>query len=64
MIDIEMTPVENSRAVLASILVSFKDVVPCELDLLFGQAIKDAEHDDSRHADSQGYSLEHTRLGM
>ena len=64
MIDIEMTAVENSGAVLAGILVPLKDIVPGELDLFFGQAVEDAEHDDSGHADSQGYGLEHTGLGM
>ena len=64
MVDVEMAAVENSGAVLAGILVSLEYIMPCELDFLFRQAVKEAEDDDPRNADSQGNSLEHPGLGI
>lgn len=62
MVDIKVAPFEEDPAVLACILISLKDIVAREFDLFLWQAVKEAEHDDSRNADIERDRLEHPRL--
>ncbi len=43
MIQIEVTPIENLAAVLASVAVSFKNVVTRELHFLFWQSVEERQ---------------------
>src|SRR5881396_1317087 len=40
-VQVEIVPVKHFTAILASVPISLEDVVPGELDLLLGQAIKE-----------------------
>ena len=62
MVDIELATLKMFTAVLAGILIPFKDIEPRELDLLFWEALKEAEDDDSRNADVKRYCLQHPWL--
>ena len=41
MVEVQIRALENSTAVLASVEIPFKNIVPCELDLFFGQAVEE-----------------------
>ena len=53
-VEVEVLSVEDGAAVLAGIFVAFEDVVPGELDFLFGKAVKDGEQDDAWDAEAEG----------
>lgn len=62
MVDIEMTAVKMLAAVLAGVFIPLKDIESCELDLLLGKAVKEAQDNDPGDTDVQGDCLEHPRL--
>ena len=62
MVDIELAAVEMFPAVLAGILIPFKNIEPREFDLLFWEAVKEAENDDSWNSDVKRDRLQHPRL--
>ena len=59
MIDIQAAAIEVNTAVLAGVLIAFKNIEACELNLLFGEAVEKAEDNDSRNPDPERDSLEH-----
>jgi len=63
-IDVEIAPIKVFAAVLAGVLVPVEDVESRELDLLFRQAVKQGEDDDSRNPDFQRDGLQHPWLGI
>ena len=62
MVDIEMTAVKMLAAVLAGVFIPFKDIESRKLDLLLGEAIKEAEDDDPWHTDAERDRLQHPGL--
>jgi hypothetical protein len=50
-IKIQIVAIENVSAVLAGILISLKNVVPCELDFLFWKPVEKAEENHPRNPD-------------
>ena len=53
MIQIEIPSLKHGSAILAGVLVSFKNVVPGEFNLLLRQSVKEAEQNDARNPDSE-----------
>ena len=52
-IEVQIIAIERLPAVLAHVLVSLKNVVPCKLNLFLGQMVIDHEQNHSRHSDSK-----------
>src|SRR6185369_1447348 len=52
-IQIEILAIERPAAVLAGVLVSLENVVPCELDLLFRQPIEHHQQNYARDANAE-----------
>ena len=50
-IEIQILALENVPAVLASIAVALKDIVPCKFHFLLRQPVKHHEQNDPRHPD-------------
>jgi len=61
-VDVEVVPLEDDSAILAGVLVAFKDVVTGELDLFSREAIKETQNNNPRDPDSERDGLEHPRL--
>ena len=61
-VDVEVVPLEDDSAILAGVLVSFKDVVTGELDLFSREAIKETQNNDPWDSDSERDGLEHPRF--
>ena len=53
MIEIKIVAIEGLPAVLAHVLVTLENVVPCELDLFFRQMVVDHQQDDARHPNAK-----------
>lgn len=52
-VQVQILAVKYIAAVLAGVLIAFKNVVPCEFDLFFGHAIVHEEEDDPGDADAK-----------
>jgi hypothetical protein len=63
-IQIQINAVENPVAVLAGVPVAFKNIVPGELDLFLGQALKKQQHNDAGHAHPEADRPGHFGLGI
>jgi hypothetical protein len=53
-IQIQVLALENLAAVLAGVAVALENIVPRELDLLFGNPVEHHQQDHPRHADFEG----------
>ena len=53
MIQIEILAIERLAAVLAGVLVSLEDIVPCEFDFLFRQPVEHHQQDHTRDANAE-----------
>ena len=62
MVDVEVVPLEDDSAILAGVLVAFKDVVTGELYLFSREAIKETQNNDPRDPYSKRDGLKHPRL--
>jgi hypothetical protein len=63
-VEIQVFAFENLSTILASILVSFEDIVPSELDLFLRHTIKKNEENDARNADLKGDRADAFRMGF
>jgi len=61
-VQVQILPVKSLAAILALVVVAFENVVPGELDFLFGHPVKHDEQDDARDADSERNGVD--ALGM
>ena len=48
MIQIQVSPLKYDTAILASILIPLKDVMPGKFDLLFWESVEEAKQDYTR----------------
>ena len=62
MIKVQLVPLENLAAILTSISVPLKDVVPGELYFLLRQSLEQQEHDYPRNANADGNRMHHFRF--
>ena len=54
MVQVQVFPLQNQPAILASVFVPLKNVVPGKFDFLLGQAIEHHQQDDARDANAEG----------
>ena len=64
MIKIQIVPLKNLAAILTSIPVPLKDVVPGELYFFLGQSLEQQQHNDPRNANAYGNCMHHFRFGI
>src|ERR1043166_2828374 len=63
-VQIQILAVELIAAILAGILVPFKDVVPCEFDFLLWKAIEEHQKNYPGHADAKGDRMDAFGMGF
>ena len=64
MIEVQLVPLENLAAILTSIPVSLKYVVPGELYFFLRQPLEQQQHDDPWNANADGNGMHHFRFGI
>ena len=62
MIKVQLVPLKNLAAILTSISVPLKDVVPGELYFFLRQSLEQQEHDYPRNANADGNCMDHFRF--
>ena len=62
MIKVQLVPLKNLAAILTSIFVPLKDVVPGELYFFLRQSLEQQEHDYPRNANADGNCMDHFRF--
>lgn len=58
-VQIQILSLETLAAILASVLIPFEDIVPCELHLFAWHPIKEQEDDDTRDPDAERDGMHH-----
>ena len=64
MIKVQLVPLKNLAAILTSISVPLKDVVPGELYFFLGQSLEQQQHNNPRNANAYGNCMHHFRFGI
>ena len=63
-VKIQILAVKSLAAILAHVVIALENVVPGELDLLFGETVEHDEEDDAGDADFEGDSADAFRMRL